>query len=250
MSEEAAKPEPPMINVRVVSVKQQSKSEESLSSFKDTLSPETAPKDRLSLSEPHHEIRLNNSTPALVLPIRAVAAVQATSADARASPQLRVKKTDTSKKKEKVRRSIFFFFCFFFFFEMLFSTQDHKKRFSGALRRRATTERSKEAFPGLSVKTVSDCIACGKSSDASCFLKCSNCKRETCSSCTVLRVLDGKQRLACASCAARAAREAALRQKTGKVFVFFLLFCFRVLNFFLARLLRLQKFRQESQPCR
>lgn len=32
----------------------------------------------------------------------------------------------------------------------------------------------------------------------------------------MLRVLDGKQRLACASCAARAAREAALKQKTSK----------------------------------
>ncbi len=91
-------------------------------------------------------------------------------------------------------------------------------RLSGKLvRRRATTERNaKEAFPGMATKTVADCVACGKSSDTSGHLKCSTCKRETCASCTVLRSIEGKQRLACASCGARAARDAALRAKPTK----------------------------------
>jgi hypothetical protein len=45
------------------------------------------------------------------------------------------------------------------------------KRLSNKLRRRATTERGKEAFPGMPLKTVAECPACARSSDSSAFLK-------------------------------------------------------------------------------
>jgi hypothetical protein len=71
----------------------------------------------------------------------------------------------------------------------------------------------KGAFPGLLVKRIEECGGCGRSQDRASFLKCSTCKRETCGVCTILRTIEGKQRLACASCGAKAKKEQALKSK-------------------------------------
>ena len=95
-----------------------------------------------------------------------------------------------------------------------------RRRMSGlASRRRATIDRGPSksskgpSFPGVPVKQVVACVGCGRSQDQSAFLRCSQCKRDTCAQCTVLRSVDSKQRLACAQCGAKALKEAALKRK-------------------------------------